>query len=95
MYTLREVVAYATMTGCGIGMIMFLIAAYTRIFNTRKNREIGMDQGAGWAIAYLARYDSKDLAATMAKEWGFKTLDSLKDIDEYDAEMIRPMITKP
>jgi len=33
MYTLREVVAYATMTGCVAFMVGFLIAAYTRIFN--------------------------------------------------------------
>jgi ribosomal protein L7/L12 len=33
MYTLREVVAYATMTGCVAFMVGFLIEAYTRIFS--------------------------------------------------------------
>lgn len=59
---------------------------------TRRTREIGMDQGAAWAIAYMDRYESKQVAERMARDWGFKTLVSLKEIDEYDAERIRPFI---
>jgi len=39
MYTLREVVAYATITGCLAFMVGFLIAAYTRIFSVNEQKK--------------------------------------------------------
>lgn len=38
-YTFREVAAYVTISSCMSGAIMFLIAAYTRIFAERKHSD--------------------------------------------------------
>lgn len=99
VFTFKEVAGYVTLAVYMSFAVGFLIAAYTRIFADRKEltdrkrmRTIGMDQGAAWAIAYMARYESKQIAERMASEWGFKTLESLKEIDEYDSEMIIPFI---
>lgn len=59
---------------------------------TKKAEKAGMDRGAAWAVAYVARYYDKSVAKQMARDWGFRTVEDLAGIDEYDAEAIRPLI---
>ena len=65
-----------------------------KVEEKEKSRKIGMDKGAAWAIAYISRDGDSQLAQRMAREWGFRSLVDLKDIDPYDCNELFQYLDK-